>query len=88
MEKVEAQIPEMDRHLAEGNFDALKGEAHSIKGGAWNLTAKRLGDAAAKAEEAAREARGDDARAALNEIRAEYEIFSAYARKLLARQHV
>ena len=50
-EKVENQIVSMQSHLVSGDFSFLQGEAHSIKGGAWNLGAVLLGNSAKLMEE-------------------------------------
>ncbi len=53
------QIDSIETAIASGDVEKVRMEAHSIKGAAWNLTAKRLGDAAQLIEKAASEGRKD-----------------------------
>jgi len=48
--KVEKQLEKIEQAIDNKNIDVLKFEAHSIKGGSYNVTAKRVGDIAAKIE--------------------------------------
>ncbi len=52
--KVAELLPLLDRYLQEGQYDDLRRDAHGVKGGAWNLEARRLGDVAAQLEGAAK----------------------------------
>lgn len=52
---VGTQLQEMKKQLDAGDFETLGREAHSIKGGSWNLAAKIFGNAAARLESSARE---------------------------------
>ncbi len=54
LEQVEEQLPAMHRAFSEHDLETLAREAHSIKGGALNLMAARLGTAAKDLEYAAR----------------------------------
>jgi len=48
--KVEKQLDKIEQAIVDKNIGVLKFEAHSIKGGSYNVTAKRIGDIAAKME--------------------------------------
>ena len=52
--KARCQLGELDAALATDNMDGFREVAHSIKGAAWNLSARNLGDAALSAETAGR----------------------------------
>jgi len=54
LSKVEGHIPLIARALEEGDHETVRLEAHGIKGSALNLTAKALGKAASRLEEAGR----------------------------------
>jgi len=83
-EKVRGQINAMEELLEKGDFESLRGEAHSIKGGAWNLTAKRLGDAASAVEALARDAKREESAAALSALKSEFAIFDASVARITA----
>jgi PAS domain S-box-containing protein len=51
--KVENQIEDMYKNLQKGDFDSLRRDAHSIKGGSSNLYISKLSDAAKNLEAAA-----------------------------------
>ena len=53
-ERVAGQLSVMRELLDQGKFEDLTREAHSIKGGGWNLSMERLGNAAALLEQSAR----------------------------------
>ncbi len=78
IEKVRAQIPVMEAAFSDSDWERLRGEAHSIKGGGLNLSAKRMGNTAAALEEAAADGRGEDARRYLDELKEEYRHFLTY----------
>jgi len=61
--KARCQLGELDAALATDNLDGFREVAHSIKGAAWNLSARNLGDAALAAETAGRNKDGAAARA-------------------------
>jgi CheY-like chemotaxis protein len=73
--KVEAQLLSMKASLDSGNWTSLDIESHGIKGGAWNLQARRLGNAAALLEAAAKEKDAQSAETHIEEVRREFEIF-------------
>ncbi len=61
VDKIEKQLALMEEALSRGDFERLRIEAHAIKGGAWNLDAKKLGDAAAALEQIAKREQTDTA---------------------------
>ena len=71
--KTEGQLEELTAAEADGDWLKARETAHSIKGAAWNLSARRLGDAARTIEDAGRDGRGDDVRNALPALRAALE---------------
>ena len=48
--KVEKQLEKIEQAIADKNIGVLKFEAHSIKGGSYNVTAKKIGNIASKME--------------------------------------
>lgn len=56
LENVQQQIPAIKEAIADGIFDIVSKEAHSVKGGAANLTAMPLSKAAFALEKAGKEA--------------------------------
>lgn len=79
IDKVEGQLPVMKKALEEGKFDQLRGEAHSIKGGAWNLEIRKLGDKARDLEDSSRENKRKESRIFLTELEEFYREFAARA---------
>ena len=79
IDKARIQETELAEALEARDYPRFREVAHSLKGAAWNLSARRLGDAARLAEEAGRE--GDEAKAAeaLKDIRSAFEAFSEMA---------
>jgi len=59
--------------ITEGAFEIVRQEAHSIKGGAWNLAAAPMGEAARKLEEAAEAGAAEASRSAFARLQREYE---------------
>ncbi len=53
--RVEKQLPDMRVLLEKKDFESLCREAHSIKGGSWNLAIRKFGDAAGELEKSAKE---------------------------------
>jgi PAS domain S-box-containing protein len=82
LEKTESQFAEMRKALEERRWESLRGEAHAIKGGGWNLQAKALGDAAASLERAAREKDAQAAEKALAGVRDECRRLAGYLEKI------
>lgn len=83
IEKVKAQLPVMDKALESGDFETLRGEAHSIKGGAWNLEIRKLGDTAKELEDAGREARKEDSFRFLEDLKLNFTEFIEYSSQVL-----
>jgi PAS domain S-box-containing protein len=79
IEMARLQETELAQALGARDYPRFREVAHSLKGASWNLSARRLGDAARLAEEAGRES--DEAKAveALESIRSEFEAFAAAA---------
>ena len=73
--KVVAQIPEMHEALEKGLWDSLRVTSHGIKGGSWNLQARRLGNAAAELEQASKEQDVQKALDALQKVEKEFQLF-------------
>ena len=67
--KAESQLQELARAASGGDWPQAREIAHSIKGAAWNLSARRLGDAAKIVEDAGRDGRGEDVKAGLPALR-------------------
>ncbi|HUX50552.1 MAG TPA: response regulator [Spirochaetia bacterium] len=80
--RIAVQLEQMDVSLKAGDLGAASIEAHAIKGGAWNLEVKRLGDAAARLEAATREGRADDAMLDLQRVRGAFEEFRSFCEAL------
>ena len=83
IEKVEGQLPVMKKALEEGAFEKLRGEAHSIKGGAWNLEIRKLGDKAGDLEGSSRENRRKESKAFLEELEEYFREFVIKAQSAL-----
>ncbi|HUX38999.1 MAG TPA: response regulator [Rectinemataceae bacterium] len=77
--KVGSQLAELSAALERRDFESFRETAHSIKGAAWNLSARQLGDAARDAETAGRQ--GDD-QGAVMALTALGAAFGAFARAL------
>ncbi|HET7839008.1 MAG TPA: response regulator, partial [Rectinemataceae bacterium] len=75
-EKAGGQLGELATALDARDFPRFRETAHSMKGAAWNLCARRLGDAALSAEEAGRAGDAEAAGAALALLRLEYGLFT------------
>ncbi len=82
--KAEQQIVRMEAMLASGDLVTVREEAHSVKGGAWNLEARALGDAAGRLEEAARIGDAVTAEAALKTLIGAFETFREDRERILA----
>ncbi|MFO8064802.1 MAG: response regulator [Spirochaetota bacterium] len=54
------------------DFENARTEAHAIKGGAWNLEARRLGDAAARLEEATKNGDKEASEAEFSRVKTEF----------------
>jgi len=84
--KVEGQILAMESMLSSQDLSALRGEAHSIKGGAWNLGAKRLGDAAKALEDASAAGQQAEASDAYAGLKREFAAFTGFAATVLNKE--
>jgi PAS domain S-box-containing protein len=84
MAKVENQLTDLDVAAKAEDWQAVREIAHSIKGAAWNLMAKRLGDAAKAIEYAGRDSQGDAVREGLPVLYAAFREFSEAAKRHLA----
>jgi HPt (histidine-containing phosphotransfer) domain-containing protein len=73
LETGEQQVAGIASALEEGALEVVRQEAHSMKGGAWNLAAIPLGRAAARLEEAARAGESETARSAFDSLRVEFD---------------
>jgi two-component system sensor histidine kinase/response regulator len=73
LETVQEQIIRIAAALDEGGLAVLQQEAHSMKGGAWNLSAAALGEAACTLEEAAKAGDGEACRSAFATLQQEFE---------------
>ncbi len=82
IEKVAGQLPVMEQALQDGDFEQLRQEAHSIKGGGWNLQARHIGDMAEGLENAASDSDGGVSEASLAKVAAAFELLSRRAETL------
>ena len=85
LDKADEQMEILRRALADGDSDALRREAHSIKGAAGTLEAPMLADAARALEELCREENGEGLPFGLDKLAAEYDHFKQYAVQCLDR---
>ena len=77
-DKVDGQIKALKAAVKNQDFEVVRVEAHSIKGGAWNLQAKKLGDAAAELELAGREKLKTEAERCLAELQKIFMLFKKF----------
>ncbi|MFW6328622.1 MAG: response regulator, partial [Alkalispirochaetaceae bacterium] len=73
--KCEGQLGEIERMIEESRFKDARIIAHAIKGGAWNLAAKPLGDAAALLEDSTEAEDLQSSRELLEKVRSRFEEF-------------
>ncbi len=76
---LQEQIPRIAAALEQGGLSILRQEAHAIKGGAWNLSAAALGEAAGSLEEAAKAGDGEACRSAFVSLQQEFECLKSAA---------
>jgi CheY-like chemotaxis protein len=76
--RVSAQIMNIKQHISVNNFNPILSEAHAIKGGAGNLGALNLSQAAAKLEEAAGEESSAKANVAMDDLEKEFQRLYQY----------
>ncbi|HVN70670.1 MAG TPA: Hpt domain-containing protein, partial [Desulfomonilia bacterium] len=81
MDKVKEQIGCMKKAVSEGNAQVVKEEAHSIKGGASNLTAMDLSKSALDLERIVNAGLMEGSLEALVRLEQEYEKLAAFARR-------
>jgi len=85
IEKADSQLGELEEALEAGDLTRFREISHSLKGASWNLSARRLGDAALAGETAGKQGDTESAAWALGEIRAAFEEFeraaAPYARR-------
>ena len=72
------ELEESEKALKNQDFDVLKQLGHSIKGGAWNLTAKDLGDRAFELEETGKNQSLDACWEAFRNLSASFRTFKDY----------
>ncbi|HUX12015.1 MAG TPA: response regulator [Spirochaetia bacterium] len=80
--RVDDQLREISSLITAGDFRAASIEAHAIKGGSWNIEAKRLGDAAARLEASTRDSLASESSTHLAGVRTAFDEFRAYCDKL------
>ncbi|HUV07880.1 MAG TPA: response regulator [Spirochaetia bacterium] len=83
MEKVEGEINQLKKALLAEDFEAVRKLAHSIKGSAWNLEVKRLGDHAADLENAGRQKVKVQAYVSLKEIIRDFQELQEFVKENL-----
>jgi len=79
LKTVQEQIARIPAALDEGELEVVRQEAHSMRGGAWNLTAGSLGEAAHMLEETAKAGDGEASRSAFESLQEEFERFKSAA---------
>ncbi len=83
IKKVKEQLVMIDSSVESRDFESLRGEAHSIKGGGLNLAAVRLGKTAAALEQAAVNEEAERAEYLISLLHTEFEQFINESRKQL-----
>jgi CheY-like chemotaxis protein/HPt (histidine-containing phosphotransfer) domain-containing protein len=73
VDRTAEQIEELRGQIDAGDFENARIVAHTIKGGSWNLEARRLGDAAARLEETTRNEDADGSRREYDRVAAEFD---------------
>jgi PAS domain S-box-containing protein len=77
-QRLDSQIEEVEAFLADDKISDARVVAHAIKGGAWNLYAQQLGEAAKTVEDACANEDRQAAEASLDELRLCARRFSEY----------
>ncbi|MBU0729284.1 MAG: response regulator [Proteobacteria bacterium] len=80
---VRKQLETIARAIDESDAEIIRREAHSIKGGARNITAEPMADAAAALEDAGKSADMGNAGLALKKLEEEIDHFASYYRKAI-----
>ena len=83
IDKVEGQLPKIRDALQREDLESLRGEAHSIKGGSWNLEVRRLGNKAKEIEDASRDGELEAVKTLIPELEKEYADFISYVEPYL-----
>jgi two-component system sensor histidine kinase/response regulator len=81
IKKVDAEIVQLKTALTKGDYNTISEIAHSIKGGAWNLEVKRLGDLAAELEQAGGEKKKQKCQASLKGMILAYGEFKGFLKQ-------
>jgi len=82
LENVRAQIPTIRQAITDGNAETVRGEAHSIKGGAANLTADKLSKIAFELENIGKSGALEGGIEALERLEKEFSRLEDYVRNL------
>ncbi len=77
-DRLESQIADVERFLTQDEISDARIVAHAIKGGAWNLYAQELGEAAKAVEDACAEEDRSNAEAGLSELRRQADVLSQF----------
>ena len=88
LETVRRQLGTMGAALDEGRLEELCREAHSIRGGAGNLVAEPLAEAAARVEDAARATETERCRDALKAMSRELSALEEYIHEIRPTRRV
>lgn len=77
-DRLPEQLEQVRQYLQQDNLADARVVAHAIKGGAWNLSARCLGDAAKVAEDACADGKRAEAEASLAGLGSQIAAFQAY----------
>lgn len=83
MERTEKQIRDLPDLIDKEDWDTARREAHTIKGSALNLSAKKLGEAAARLEIQCKEHKKDACNKLLDTLAESYHLFETEARAFI-----
>ena len=84
LDTAEAQVKIMEHCLDQGDLETLKKQAHSIKGGAGNIKAKKMAAAAKQLEETAAGSELSDSTLKIKQLHDEIKIMKDYLQSLNA----
>ncbi len=82
LKNIEGQIESMQEALDKNNPEQLQRESHTIKGGAWTIEARPLGNVAEKIEKLSKESNLDAVRPVLVNLRQEFARLKTYVEDL------
>jgi PAS domain S-box-containing protein len=82
-DKARGQLVELESLLVASDYPRFREVAHSIKGAAWNLSARRLGDSARDAENAGRNGEAAAAQSSLAQLKTTFAEFDAIVTTIL-----